>query len=240
VLRFDRRGTGASKGDATSSTTGDDLADISAALGYLSSQETVDPKRIALLAHDRGTYSALRTAAENASVKGLVLLAPSLDLNPASGEKAKAMGRLAASSKWPDDYLGLVIRSMQETDAKVKNSGGNWVNILGKRCFLKEMKDALETAPIDIIPKVRVPVLILQGRKDEDVAAETAAAIDGALASSGNPGHTLTYYGYLGHFFGRKVNDGERRIYYEVDEDVLGNIKGWLEKAMPEDAKKLD
>ena len=76
-------------------------------------------------------------------------------------------------------------------------------------------------------------MLILHGKEDELVPAKAASTLDKALGDSGNKNHKLIYYGYLGHYFGKMVNDGSSRTYYAVDEDVLSAVKKWLDEAMP-------
>ena len=41
--------------------------------------------------------------------------------------------------------------------------------------------------------------------------------------------HGITYFDYLGHFFGRLINDGLSRMHYEVDTSVLTAIQNWLD-----------
>jgi len=71
-------------------------------------------------------------------------------------------------------------------------------------------------------------VLILQGRLDSPSSMESSSLLDKMLENSANIDHALTYYGYLGRYFGKKVNDGMQRIHYEADKDVLYNIVSWL------------
>jgi predicted esterase len=76
---------------------------------------------------------------------------------------------------------------------------------------------------------VDVPVLILHGKENKIIPAKAASTLDKALEESGNANHKLIYYGYLGHFFGKMVNDGSHKMYYSVDENVLLTIKKWLD-----------
>jgi len=123
---------------------------------------------------------------------------------------------------------------MKETDEKVKASSGNWISILGKRCYVKNMREETPPAFKEMAGKVKSPVLILQGQEDTETSRETASELDKAFAATGNPDHTLTYYGYLGHFFGKKTSDGIHRIYYDTDKDVLRSMQKWLDKTLAE------
>ena len=52
--------------------------------------------------------------------------------------------------------------------------------------------------------------------------------------------HTITYFGYLGHFFGKLINDGQTRMHYVVDKEVLASIRDWLNLNAVEPAAKPD
>jgi dipeptidyl aminopeptidase/acylaminoacyl peptidase len=112
---------------------------------------------------------------------------------------------------------------------KVKAAKNNWVPVLRKRCFVRKLKEEQNQNPTDIIRKVECPVLILHGKEDENISSKDVASLDKALEDSGNKNHNLIYYGYLGHFLGKAVNDGVHKIYYATDPSVLDTIKKWLE-----------
>jgi len=101
---------------------------------------------------------------------------------------------------------------------------------------LKGIREELAERPKDAISSVKSPVLVLQGKEDEEVPMEFASYFDKALEEAGNPNHALVYYGYLGRFFGNLVNDGIHKMHYEVDKEVLENIKNWLNKNILEPA----
>ncbi len=228
VLAFDKRGIGLSSGDSESYTDKDIVEDISAALEYLSVQTMIDPQKIAMISHSSGAIYAAKIASENSLVKRLVLLAPSLSFGSLDDPGLVRLNNMAARDKWSDDYLRLSTRAVQETLERVKNAKFNWTYVLVKRCFVKAVKEELSEDIAATVKKIKIPVLILQGKADRELAAEDAPAIDKLLAEGGNENHTLTYYGYLGHFFGKAVNDGIHKMHYEVDEEALANIRNWL------------
>jgi len=234
VLRYDRRGIGSSKADAASATDSDEAADSLSALEYLKSQNPVDPDKIAVLGHAKGAYYALKLSSEKSYIKGLVLMAPTLAMDQTADKKAEAIKNEAAKAQWPEDYMNLVLRAWRTTESKVKDAEGDWINILGKKCYLKAMREEMADAPMAIAGKVKIPVFILQGKDDEDAVLETAASLDKALAETGNQNHSLKYYGYLGHFFGKSVTDGTQKSYYDTDKAVMVNMKDWLDKVFAE------
>lgn len=88
VLRFDKRGVGATSYTVSNSsaygnaTTDDFIHDAEKALNVLIQQPEVDPKRINILGHSEGTLYAPRVAIDNSTnVKNVILMA-TLAQNP--------------------------------------------------------------------------------------------------------------------------------------------------------------
>ena len=232
VLRLDKRGVGSSGGEYASYTHADEAEDMDKALEYLSGQKEVDKQKMVVISHSEGAYYALKAAAATNRVNAIILMAPSIWLESWSAEKTEAFKELASKAKWTEEYLKLADRSIAQAEARVMGSRSNWTRILGNRVFLKKIREELSEKPVELIKNIKAPVLILQGKEDEESPMEIAPKLDKALADSGNAGHTLTYYGYLGHFLGKAVNDGNSRIHYEIDKEVAENIKNWLNTAL--------
>jgi len=233
VLRFDGRGIGSSGGTASSATSSEEYEDSVSALDYLLQRKEIDPGRVAVIGHGEGAFFASKLASDKKNIKALILMSPMISLGGETDINFDNLNEMAKKSKWDDQYLKLAMKSRMETLETVKKSKGDWVSLLGTRCFLKKLKEEVGANPIDIIRKVEIPVLILHGKEDELVPAKVASTLDKALEDSGNINHKLIYYGYLGHFFGKAVNDGLHRIHYSVDESVLLNIKQWLGETLP-------
>ena len=229
VLRFDKRGVGKSSGDAFSHTFNDELEDLATALDYLTSAKEVDPKRIALLSHSNGAIHALKLAAQKDIIRTVILTAPSLSLDCGDEGMIERLKNAAVRYMWSEDYLKLVLKSVEETREKVEKARHGWTFVSGKICFVKNLKEEMAEKPNDLVKIAKPPVLILQGKNDEDCLPETAPFIDKSLGDSGNQDHLVRYYSYLGHFLGKTVNDGLHKVHYEADAEVLGNMKSWLE-----------
>ena len=60
------------------------------------------------------------------------------------------------------------------------------------------------------------------------------------LLDYGKMKHTITYFSYVGHFFGKLINDGQSRMHYDVDKEVLASIKDWLKLNVAEPADNPD
>lgn len=233
VLRFDGRGIGHSGGTALSATSGERYEDSIAALDYLLQRKETDVNRVAVIGHGEGAFFASKLASDKKNIKALILMSPMILLGGETNISFDNLNEMAKKSKWDDRYLKLAMKSRMETVETVKKAKGDWVSLLRIRCFLKKLREDLKANPIDIIRKVEVPVLILHGKEDRLVPAKASYTLDKALEDSGNANHKLIYYGYLGHFFGKKVTDGLYRIYYSTDESVLSTIKKWLDETLP-------
>lgn len=228
VLRFDKRGMGLSGGDSRSTTDTDEYEDAASALDYLLSRKDIDPQRIAVIGHGKGSFFAAKLVSGRKDVRALVIMAPLISLGGETDLNFDNLKEMATKLGWGDQYLKLVIKSRMETIDRVKKTKNNWVSLLRTRCFLKKLKEEIEEKPTDIIRKVEAPVLILYGKEDELIPAKAAAMLDKALEESGNKNHKLIYYSYLGHFFGTLTNDGVNKAHYEADKAVLDTLGKWL------------
>ena len=226
VLRLDKRGIGSSSGDSLSVTQADEFDDITAALGFLKAQNNVKTDSISVIAHSEGTFNALRLAAENPDVKGVVLMAPLIKLEPQDAELI--LRARAVKEKWDDEYLKSMVMALRETKERAGRTKRDWGYIMGKRCYLKAVREESETRPMEVIEKVSASILILHGKNDAEVPVEYAGRLDKALSDHGKMRHSITYFDYLGHFFGKLNNDGISKMHYNVDKEALAAIRDWL------------
>lgn len=236
VLRFDKRGVASSGGSATSVTADDEYADLAAALGFLASQKDVNGQQIAVIAHSEGAFNALKLASENGNIKKVVLMAPSI--YPEGKFSEEYLRYIAEKWKWGEDYISLVKMCEKETAGKAGASKQDWGYIMGKRCYLKNLRPDASASSTGVINSVAASVLILCGKLDDEMPPQSAQSIDKALADSGNQDHSIRYYSYLGHFLGKKTSDGIYRTRYEPDKEVLANIKDWLNAPVKEPLKE--
>lgn len=75
VLRYDDRGTAASKGTFEGATTNDFAGDAAAAFTFLQSQPDINNKKVGIIGHSEGGTIAPIVAAENSDVAFIVLMA---------------------------------------------------------------------------------------------------------------------------------------------------------------------
>lgn len=228
VLRFDKHAAGTTTDDMAYTTDSREIEDLSAAVQYMKTRDFVDTDKLVLLGHARGALYALKRAADDQMIKGLIMIAPDLPLDQDKMLDIESMRKSAQGRTWSDDYRALIIRGAKENLNTLAANEGDFAYILGKKCFLSDMREELADKPLDTAKKLKIPVLILQGALAENTQTDAAALLDTTIADSGNTKHTLTYYAYLGQYFGNKISDGIHRAYYETDPAVLENIKKWL------------
>ncbi len=235
ALTFDKRGVGGSGGDPNTTTDTDAVDDIGSAVDFLKAEKDVDPDKIALIGHSKGSFYASRVCSSRDDIKALVFIAPRASLE--SKQQATDFADLIEMAKrygWSEDYLKSVMKSQVETLDKARNAKRGRVSLLGKRCFAGKMQEEMSEDPIAVAGKIKAPVLILQGKEDGISLADSAAKIDKALEESGNKDHTLTYFGYLDHFMAASIIDGKHKIHYVTDPSVVDATKKWLDEALAE------
>lgn len=220
VVRHDKVGTGRSGGEyrrtATTATLADDVASI---VTWLRSHPEVDPDRISLVGHSEGGAIAARVAAADARVAGVVLLAA-----PAwNGRRImNYQVRLAAERHH---------RSVSYTSA----------DLIEAR-IARDLRDRLTTEawypffldydPLPAMRSLTMPVLILQGERDEAVLYEQAYEIRDAVRSNGNAQVWLQLFPEYGHEFASR-REG-RGVLARIAPDVTALLGDWLvERAMP-------
>jgi alpha-beta hydrolase superfamily lysophospholipase len=236
VLRFDKRGIGSSDGDFLTNTNAAEIADAAAAIDYLARQKEVDPGRIAIIGHGKGALYALQIASGNEKVKTLILISPVLPKGPGMETMVKNLRKMASQFKWSEDYLKVAVRSAQETAEKVKKAKGDWISILGQRCFVKKMKEEEAENALKFVESLKIPAVILQGKEDDPLSLEAASVLADMMKKDNEGDRALVYFGYTGKFLGKRVLDGTHRIYYDTDKEVLVTMKHWLNKTLAEPA----
>ncbi len=229
VLRFDKRGVGSSAGSYLSYSEEDEISDIEAAAEYLANREYVDPEKIVAAGHAEGADLVLRTVTESSKIKSLILMSP--DLFFGEKERLEKLIRSVLPISLLSGYSAILEQTFRETPEKTASAKGNWASILDKRRFLADSKWRAEAKPIrEVIKGIKLPVLIIQGRKDEILYPECASVIDEALQEGGNDRRVLVYYALLGRFLGNMLSDTVHRAYYQADKEMMGGIIVWMNR----------
>lgn len=231
VLRFDDRGTGASKGDFKTATSVDLSTDVSAGVSYLLSRKEINKKKIGLIGHSEGGIIAPMVANSSKNVAFIVLLAgtgiPGDQLlllqqeliGKASGlsdedlKKARMINlgayELVEKANTTDqlkvDMTNYIKKSLAESGNAFKPEGmteDDFVKLQVDQITSPWMLYFIKYNPAGALEKVRCPVLALNGEKDLQVPPkENLGAIKNALAKGGNKKVTAIELPGLNHLF---------------------------------------
>jgi pimeloyl-ACP methyl ester carboxylesterase len=206
------------------------MEDIAAAAEYLASREYVDASKITVIGHAEGADPVLRAVSGDTKIRSFALLCPDIFLN--EEKRIEKFRRLAPPAGLASRYDAFIDEAVRRTTSKAAGLKGDWAYLLGKRCYLSENRWRTEAKPImDVVKQIKIPAMLIQGRNDEALYVEYASVIDKALQEGGNSARVLVYYGNLGRFMGRMVNDCVHRAFYEADKDMMNGIANWIGQA---------
>lgn len=258
VLQTDKRGVYKSSGDFQKATIADFVRDAQAAVHFLQHDARVDPARIALIGHSEGSMVAAMVAATEKVGSVVSMAGPGMSVldtlllqdrsEPAAKGATEADTRvlLDFSRKFYQTVLDtpdLALRkkklqalydNLSAQDAPIVDkwndrSGTLNVDNAASESFFHFLQDD----PAPSWRKVSVPVLVLQGDKDSQVAAhESVDAILAALRQDPEPVESKVFQG-LNHRF-QTASTGATDEYGNIDESisplVLSTIAQWLGK----------
>ena len=219
VLRMDDRGTGASGGTFKGSTSADFADDARAGLAYLRTRPEIRADRLGVLGHSEGALIAPMVAEKEPSVRAIVLLAG-----------IAQPGRTALYFQMKNQVehntkLTAEMRSSQvaEIDKRIDAmmAADPW------------MKFFLTYDPAPTMRRVKTPVLILTGSRDQQAVPEEVALQEAAFKAGGNQDVTARVVPDVNHLFVQDT-DGFPGNYVKLPPpvmmraDVLTTIGDWL------------
>ena len=237
VLRYDKRGVGQSGGRGEGATLADYTDDVLAALRFLKDRKDVDPKHVVLFGHSEGAWVALSAAARDEDPAAIVLAAG------ASGSGADLVLEqqkylLARTTLTADEQQARV--DLQKRIQKAVLGQGTWDDVpetLRKQADTPWFHSFLAFDPATVMPKVRQPILILQGDLDRQVPPRHADALEAlAKARKKTPPDKvqLTHLDGLNHLLvPAKTGDIEEYAQLPtkvVDPRVAKAVVDWLSK----------
>jgi uncharacterized protein len=246
VLRFDDRGTAASKGNFKTATTPDFATDVEAAVNYLLTRPDVDPKKIGLIGHSEGGIIAPIVAAKSKDVSFIVLLAgtgiPGDELLLMQiGLIAKAEGQsdteLEKARIINKSVLDIVVKSKDSTSLKndltaylqstIKANPDAKPKEMTEEDFIKSevntftspwMQYFLKYNPSPILADVKCPVLALNGEKDLQVPPKiNLEGIKRGLEKGKNTHVTTKELPNLNHLF-QECTTGSPNEYAKIEQ----------------------
>ena len=219
VLRMDDRGTGASGGTFKGSTSADFAEDVRAGLAYLRTRSEIRADRLGVLGHSEGAVIAPMVAEKEPALRAIVLLAgiaqpgrTALDF-----QLRNRIERNAGLT--PEARASQIAGIPKRIDAMAANDP--W------------MKFFLDYDPAPSMRRVKTPVLILTGARDQQAVPEHVALQEAAFKEGGNTDVTARVLPDLNHLFVHDT-DGYPGNYAKLPPpvmmhtDAVAMITDWL------------
>ena len=231
TLRYDKRGIGNSTGEG-----GDfpepSLRDLKAAVAFLKTNPSVDPKRIALVGHSIGGLWALVEAAGNDSIAAVCVLAtPAKPMGEVIIEQIEGVMRLQGGNE--TDIADAV--QQERAIFELLRSGGLNPGSYPEpaRSQLEFLKAIIDISGADYAKEVKCPALILQGDKDLfTTIPEESQLLKQAFVDGGNEKVQLVIFPNLDHVFRPAPDQPSIDLYYEdrgpISPDVVKTIVDWM------------
>jgi uncharacterized protein len=239
VLRYDKRGVGASTGDFATATALDFGSDAEAAVAFLKTRREIDQGRIGLIGHSEGGVIAPSVAVRNPAVAFIVLMAaPAMRIDRMTVLQealiAKALGvpaDLIAKRKTFNEKLFSSVSSVKTDDealsiAKALTTQAVTENVLPadaagdmlKRVMSPEFRQALSYDPMLRLRQLKKPVLVLNGSLDFQIPSnENLGLMREALKD--NKRATIQALPNLNHMF-QTAKTGSPMEYGQIEETI--------------------
>jgi len=249
VLRYDDRGSFASKGNFAKATTFDFARDVEAAVGYLKLRKEIDKKNIGLIGHSEGGIIAPIVAVKDKDVSFIVLMAGTAIsggdilllqqelIGRASGIKEEELKMTADINRevykiirnTPDttklkveikDYLKPRINEIPGLIIPKGMTGDEVIQSQIGIITSPWMLNFIKYDPAPMLEKVKCPVLAINGSKDIQVpSVVNLPAIENALKKGGNKHGTIIELPGLNHLF-QECKTGLPKEYSEIEQTI--------------------
>jgi len=257
ALVYDKRGVGASTGDAEASSFEDLAGDAAAAFELLAHRSDIDRNRIGMLGSSQGGWLAPLAASRLRKVAFLILnKGAAVDVEEQEVERVEYGMRSEGKFSEPDiaaalAYTRLVFRVAA---SGADGSGDGWPELQAATARARGARwaDQVQLAesekdvagwriqrfdPAPILKRTRVPVLALFGEKDTFVPpAENADLMRAYLREAGNTDVTIVVIPGLGHssFAGQSLRGGDWHwpygywVWDKQSPAFMETVMGWL------------
>ena len=219
VLRMDDRGTGASGGTFKGSTSADFAEDVRAGLAYLRTRPEIRADRLGVLGHSEGAIIAPMVAEKEPTLRAIVLLAGIAQPGRTALHFQLKNGIEHNTKLTPEMRDSQIAEIPKRIDAMM--AADPW------------MKFFLTYDPAPTMRRVKTPVLILTGSRDQQAVPEEVALQEAAFKEGGNKDVTARVLPDLNHLFVQDT-DGFPGNYAKLPPpvmmraDVVTMIGDWL------------
>jgi pimeloyl-ACP methyl ester carboxylesterase len=242
AVRYDKRGIGQSGGRYENAGLGDYVEDARAVVKALRKRRDVDGKRVAVAGYAEGGLVALSAAERDGDISALVLLATP---GVSGAERVlEQQSRALAKMNMPEAEKQAKI-DLQKKINKAAVTGTGWDGVppaMRKQAETAWFQSYLAFDPAKTMPKVRQPILIVQGSLDHEVLPNNAAKLETlARARKVAQGRTvrLVELPGLNHLFQSAVT-GEVDEYAQLSDGAISSkvpdaVAGWLKGVWPKD-----
>jgi pimeloyl-ACP methyl ester carboxylesterase len=233
TFRYDKRGVGESEGDFWETGLEDLLADAKQAVSWLKSRDDIDSSKIYLLGHSEGALLAMRVAAEDPSIAGVVLLAGSAK----TGEETI----LWQTKEISQSITGLnraiikllridVMKSIQKNLNRIKVTTKDSTRIQGRKINAKWMREFLQYNPRDALGKIQSSVLAITGSNDVQVDPKDLQTMQELILASFES-HEIPGLTHLLRIdsSGQGLKTYKKQTKQPVDQSVVDEIIGWFQ-----------
>ena len=177
VLRYDKRGVGQSGGRSERATLQDYADDLTSAVKWLAGREDVNPRQIAVAGHSEGGAVGMLAAAREKKISRLILIAA--PGRPGSELILEQQRHALDVMKTPEPERQAKIELQQKIQAAVIADKG-WEGIppaMRAQAESTWFRSLLLFDPAKVMPKVKQPILIIQGDLDTQVPPANADAL---------------------------------------------------------------
>lgn len=206
VLRVDDRGAGKSIPISPNTSYRDLINDSKAAFEFLLKRPGIDPHRVALAGHSEGALTALVIAAEEPRVAAIMVLAGGsrnleriLIEQTINGLALKSPINPLDTTNYPT-----IVTQLEKVFASLKSKPQPADPANDPLAYFRQH---LEMDPLAFARRVKVPTLILNGERDDNVLPYHALELAQAMAGSGNKQVLLRIFPNLTHLFTPSTRD---------------------------------
>ena len=219
VLRMDDRGTGASGGTFKGSTSADFAEDVRAGLAYLRTRPEIRADGLGVLGHSEGALIAPMVAEKEPTLRAIALLAGIAEPGRSALHFQLKNQIDHNTTLTPDKRDALIAEIPKRIDAMM--AADPW------------MKFFLTYDPAPTMRRVKTPVLILTGSRDQQAVPEQVALQEAAFKEGGNTDVTARVLPDLNHLFVHDT-DGFPGNYAKLpppvmmQTEVVAMITDWL------------
>ena len=239
VVRYDKRAVGQSGGRSETVTQRDYADDLLAIVKWLDKRDDVDPRRIAVVGHSEGGMIAMLAAAREKKIGSLVLLATSgmsgADLILEQQQRQLEHLKLSEAEKAQRVAL------QKQIQAAVV-SGTGWESLsedVRKQADTPWFRSLLLFDPAAVMPKLKQPILVIQGDLDtvvEPQNAEKLGELARARKKDAGPVEVVHVPGLNHNFVPAEtgtVQESAELKQKAISPEVAATIAAWLKKSQP-------